>query len=221
MKPSRVLSALVALPFVAMQPEAAAAQCSFDSPTKAKGFKSSMVRAYSECPTITPFILPNTSTMAAVPACAPPIALSTYEFDDDAGGCTIRLSQSVETPCFDGDPSCGRIEISAQCSGIRDPGGATLTNTPGWALAIVARVTIADETRGDMTVLDQPAQFNFPQASAGKLKLTYDSSECTGLFCDPFTQVHAVPACAQLSILSASVRDPAGKLFAVMGSSSR
>jgi hypothetical protein len=159
--------------------------------------------------------------MAGVPGCGPPSAPSNYEFDDRKSGCSIRHTQNVESPCFDGDPSCSRIVLSAQCSGVRDPGGATLTNAPGWSLAIVTRMTIADETTGDMTIIDAPAQFTFPQASGGKFKLTYDSSECTSGFCDPFTQIHAIPACAQVAIVSTLILDPTGRPFAVLGSSSR
>ncbi|MFQ5478054.1 MAG: hypothetical protein ACE5E4_05510 [Candidatus Binatia bacterium] len=46
------------------------AQCEFDAPAKAKGLKTSLVRAYLGCPGATGFPIPNTLTNAGVPACA-------------------------------------------------------------------------------------------------------------------------------------------------------
>jgi len=200
----------------------AVAQCAFDAPTKAKGIKTSMVRAYAGCPGIT-FPSPNTSTMAGVPGCTPPMTQSAYEFDDETSGCSIRLAQSVESPCFDGAPACGRIKLKARCWGILDPGGATLTESPGWSLSIIARITIADETSGDMTIIDFPAQFSSGQASRGKLKLTYDSSDpCAYSLCNLFPPpAHAFPVCTTLEIPSARILDPDGNIFAAAGTSSR
>ncbi len=197
------------------------AQCAFDAPAKAKGFKTSMVRAYAGCPGVT-FAAPNTSTMAGVPGCAPPFATSEYQFDDDAGQCSVQLTQTVESPCYDDlVPECARIRLKAQCSGVLDPDGTTPTVNADWTFNVVMRLTFDDQTRGDMTVVDFPAQFPFSQPSAGRLKLTYDSSDpCATLPC-LFGPSTALPSCMELQLLSARIVDPDGNGFAVMGSSSR
>ena len=195
----------------------AAAQCAFDAPTKAKGIKTSMVRAYAGCPGIT-FPSPNTSTMTGVPGCAPPFALSPFEFGPD-GSCSLKSSQSIESPCPIAPLSgCAMLQITARCTDIRDPGGATQTTAPGWAINLVLRITEEDPSSGDLTVIDVPLQVSFPQARNGRMRLNRLLPECL---------LHVFPcgvewgACTSLQLLYAAVADPDGNIFAVVGSSSR
>jgi hypothetical protein len=197
------------------------AQCAFDVPAKAKIIKSSLVRAYASCPGAT-FASPNTTTMAGVPGCAPPTPNSAYEFDDAKGACTLSMKHGIETPCSDGiAPSCSSVRIVLKCSGIRDPGGATLTSTTGWSLGLVHRATTNDASNGDMTILDIPFQLTLPDPENGKLKMTFDFGPCTGPLCPLFGPSASLPACASLEILSATLLDPDGNAFARLGSSGR
>ncbi len=161
--------------------------------------------------------------MAGVSACAPPYPLSLYEFDDDKGSCSVKLSQSVETPCLDGiAPSCSVVTIVTKCRGILDPDGFTLTNTPGWTLNVIGRVSASDISNGDMTVIDIPTMISLPPADNGAIKSTIRfGGPCDGLLCDPFGPSVAPPPCFQLEIISVALRDPTGNAFAKLGSSGR
>jgi hypothetical protein len=208
---------LVALGML-VAPVRARAQCAFDAPVKAAGFKSSMVRAYAGCPSIT-FPGSNTSTMAGVPGCAPPFALSDYQFADEKSGCSIQLSHNLKDPCPSGDAvECADIRVKAKCTGVLESDGLTPASGPGWVLNLSTRITWDDQTRGDMTVIDSPAQFSFSEASGGTLKLDFSIYD---LLCLLFFGCPSFPACLQNHVLSASILDPDGNVFAVLGSSSR
>ena len=202
-------------------PRPSHAQCAFDAPAKAKGFKSSLIRAYAPCPGVT-FASPNTSTMAGVPGCAPPNASSAYEFDDETGECSVRASHKVATPCPDGiAASCSVLRIVTKCRGLLDPGGTTLTNTGGWTLNVIYRATINDTANGDITIIDFPAQFAAPAVANGNLKLTFEIGPCTQGICDLFGSGSDLPPCTQLELLSVALHDPDGNAFGKLGSSGR
>ncbi len=101
---------------------------------------------------------------------------------------------------------------------VRESDGVTPTSTPGWALNTVARATFDDNSSGDMTVIDFPAQFSFPQPDAGRMKLATDTN---ALLNNLFGPGSALPACTALQIISVAIADPAGDVFATMGTSSR
>jgi len=217
----RRLAAAIAFFLVALTlPGVAQAQCAFDTAAKAKGGKFSLVRSYAACPSTT-FLAPNTSTQTSTPACTPPFAHSTYDFNADRGQCTLKVKHKLESPCPDGSGvDCTNWMASVKCSGINDPGGGTPIEGSGWALAVTARVTWDDHSNGDMTLIDFPAQWAFPPASGGKLKVKIETASCGDfLFC-PLFGPPLVPACSTFQILSAGIHDPTGKLFATLGTSS-
>lgn len=192
------------------------AQCAFDGPTKARGLKTSMVRAYASCPGIT-FAAPNTSTMAGVPACAPPASLSTFKFGPK-GQCKISMRANAEVPC--GAPAftagCTNPRFSVKCSDVTDFGGTPISD-PGWELSLVLRVTTDDEQNGDITIVDTPLGLAIPTAENGKLTLRAELNELLCLF-DPCP---TLSPCTSFEIISAHIRDPSGAVFATMGSSVR
>jgi hypothetical protein len=195
----------------------ASAQCSFNSAGKAKGFKTSMVRAYSSCPGIT-YASPNSSTMAGVPTCAPPVALSVFKFNSK-GKCDVKSGHKLENPCSDpGSSVCSNLTLSVKCSGITQADGVTLDSSPGWNLNTIARATFDDNSNGDMTVIDFPAQFPLGQAASGKLKGKFTTNE---LLVGLFGPGSALPGCTQIELLTIKIADPAGNLFASIGSGSR
>jgi hypothetical protein len=194
------------------------AQCAFDAPTNAKGIKTSMVRAYAGCVGGITFPASNTSTMAGVPGCTPPFPLSEYRFADDKGGCSVQISQIYKSPCPNGiDTECADVKLKVKCSGVLNPDGMTPTSTGTWVLNVVTRETFDDQSAGDVTIIDLASQFTFQQPSGGQLKLafSYYDLPCF-LICPP-----PLPACMQLGLVSASILDPSGNVFAVLGSSSR
>jgi hypothetical protein len=197
------------------------AQCAFDAPAKAKAIKSSLVRAYASCPGVT-FPSPNTSTMAGVPGCAPPTPSSPYELDDAKGSCTVTLKHSVAIPCGDGsETGCSTLRFGLKCAGLEGPGGGELVDTAGWSLGVVFRGTVSSEPGDeDVTALDFPLQLPLPEVKNGTLKAKIDVGGCgSPLICALF-ELYVAP-CAQLEILSLTLRDPDGNAFATLGSSGR
>jgi hypothetical protein len=193
------------------------AQCAFDAPTKAKGIKTSMVRAYAGCVGGITFPSSNTSTMAGVPGCTPPMALSQFEFGS-AGSCSIKVSQRIESPCPLETDSCAIWRVEVNCKDIYDPGGTTPTETGDWALSFLARLTWNATAAGDQTVIDFPLQVPLPGAHNGQLRVKMSVPTCSLLFgCEAF----AWPDCTSVQLIRSSIVDPDGNIFAVMGSSSR
>lgn len=194
------------------------AQCSFDAPAKARGFKSDMVRAYSSCPGVT-FAAPNTSTMAGVPGCGPPVAMSTYQFGAK-GKCRLSVRHQIEEPCSTGiGVPCSEIATKVRCKDIRD----SITGEPiangTWSLSVIVRGTVDDS--GDLTLVDSPVQLAFEAPRKGSLKL--DASLPGPFNTPPFDPFPPYPwhPCSSVEILSVAVKDPAGNIFATFGSSTR
>jgi len=194
------------------------AQCAFDGPSKAKGMKTSLIRAFAPCPSIT-FPAPNSQTGTGVPTCAKP-----YEYGAEPGDngssdtefnakseCGVSLTAKLESPCSVPPGDCMNVAIKARCHGITDD-GVTPTNYPGYKLNIVTRATIDDRTFGDMTVINYPVNIEFPQAYKGKLSLKTDTNTVlTGL------GLTTLPACSEVEIVSLSVQDFDGNIFAKLG----
>jgi len=209
------LAAVVALGAYA---SSASAQCAFNEPAKAKGLKSSLVKNYAACPGIT-FPSDNTSTMAGVPGCATPFATSAYKFDSASGKCDLKTSHKVENPCKTGNPvACSNLSLKVSCKGVLNPDGVTPNASAGWNLNTVARATFDDNSNGDMTVIDFPAQFSLPPASKGKLSGKFDTST---LLNDLFGEGSELPACTAVQLIRVAIADPSGNTFAAMGSSGR
>ena len=204
-------------------PGFAHAQCNFDAPTKARGFKSSMVRAYDACTTS------NTAVDGGVAdGCNPPTVLSAFQFSDSKSSCTVAIRSNFQSPCKWGwgAVACNNPIISLKCRGIVGSDGVTPIGSPGsaqvWTLEVGNRATFEDPVGGDMTAMDSPvAQFLIPPARNGKLKLKTHSfrldsfGECSGL------NVCGLPGCSVLEISGVRLVDPEGNVFAVTGSSTR
>jgi hypothetical protein len=214
----KTLISAIAVAALGFYATSASAQCAFDEPAKAKGIKSSMVKAMSSCPGVT-FASPNSSTMAGVPGCATPVPLSLYQFENLKGACSLKTSHKVESPCSDGSPSdCSNLTLSVKCGGVLDADGVTPNSQAGWNLNTVARATFNDNANGDMTVIDFPAQFSLPPASGGKLKGKFDTNTLlNGLF-GPGS---ALPSCTAIELISVKIADPSGNAFASLGTSGR
>ena len=215
----RKLIIIAAVAIVGASVVGAQAQCSFDGPAKAKGVKSSLVRAFAGCPSIT-FLGPNSSTGGGTPSCSPPFAHSSYLFDDKKGKCDFKTSAKKEEPCSDlsGSP-CMNLSIQAKCSGITRNDGVTpisgITDT-GWSVSTISRATLNDNDNGDMTIINFPVQIAFPTPSSGKLSVKTSTNEIlAGL------GIAALPGCAQVEIVTLAIQDPAGSPFAVQGAGTR
>jgi hypothetical protein len=196
----------------------ASAQCDFNEPGKAKGLKSSFVKAYAACPGIT-FPATNTTTMAGVPGCAAPFALSAYKFEPLKGKCDLKTSHKVELPCSTGNPAgCSNLSLSVKCSGVLNADGVTPNNQAGWNLNTVARATFDDNSSGDMTVIDFPAQFALAQANAGKISGKFTTNQ---LLTDLFGAGSELPVCTAVQLVRVAIADPSGNTFATMGTSGR
>ena len=193
----------------------ALAQCSFDGPAKAKGFSTSLIRAFSPCPCISPCPpFPNSQTGTGVPSCAPPYAFSSYEFDTP-GRCSFKMYVRHEMPCSNGNPeACTAPTFLLRCSRILDPGGATRTNAPGFQVTFTVRSTMDDPGNGDMTVINFPFNVVLPAAVDGQLYAKF------GLADLPFMDL-VTPGCAELEILNIALLDPSGARFAVVGAGTR
>lgn len=215
----KLTTIIAAVAIVGASVAAAHAQCAFDGPAKAKGMKSSMVRAFAGCPSIT-FAGPNSSTGGGTPTCSPPYAHSQYLFDDAKGKCDFKTSAKKEEPCGDGSGSpCMNLKISAKCSGITRNDGITpisgLTDS-GWSVSTISRATLNDNDNGDMTVINFPVQIGMPTPSAGKMSVKTDTNTIlAGL------GIAALPGCAQVEVVTLAIQDPSGNPFAVMGAGTR
>lgn len=202
----------------------AAAQCGFDAPNKAKGIKSSLVRAYESCPGPT-YPNANTSTAGGVPGCTPPVPISGFKLGPK-GFCSIRLAVKLKDPCSSISAfPCLDPKVIVKCKDVRDALD-TPDNSSGWRLNLVGRFTTNTEgVVGDITTLDYPFSVAFPQAKNGKLKLSVEISDflCQGI-CEPFGPIsfsQALPICTNFELLDSELLDPNGDLFATVGLSAR
>ena len=198
-------------------PAVAHAQCAFDEPSKAKSLKSDMVRAYSSCPGVT-FPTSNTTTMAGVPGCAPPVPLSSYEFGPK-GWCKIAITTNFESPCaFASQAECTNPRFSLKCNDLRTSEDAP-ADAPGWELAVVFRATISDQANGDLTVIDFPLRYPMASAADGKISGKFGLND---LLCQLLSDLcPALPVCSSFEVITAAAVDPDGNVFARMGSSGR
>ena len=217
---------LATIALILAAPGFALAQCAFDAPTKKTTFRASLVRVFHECPDLDVYPIPNTSTSAGAPACSPVTPSSPWSFSDESGKCDIRFDQKVFDPCpNDAEPSCAVVRSEVRCSGILDPDGQTLTNTSAWTQEVVLRLTVNDGAGGDMAIVDMPATVTLPPAVDGALRARFDAFPCTSIDCAgepvPFEWIGIQPSCAQLEIVSMTLRSPDGEAFATLGSSTR
>jgi len=193
------------------------AQCAFNSPAKAKGVNTSLVRAYRPLG-ITPCYFPNATTSGGLAACAPPFSFSAFEFGDK-GKCTVKTQHIVETTCALAGSSgpCSDVRLKARCAGILEPNSPTPINGLGWKLAVTYRITMDEDVGGPMTVIDLPFQLPFSAASGGKLSMSVLLNEA----CVEAGLCLELPPCANFELLTLRLLDPNGDTFATPGSSSR
>jgi hypothetical protein len=229
----KVFISLAAIALLSLTASVASASCQYNAPGKAKGLKSSMVRAYASCPGIT-HAATNTLTNAGVPACTPPFALSNFLFGPK-GQCLIKMKTKLEVPCSDGSgEDCHNTRLMTKCGDVRESDGVTLISESGsaigWNLNTVTRATMLDEDSvdpdtgvvtpgaGPLTVIDFPAQFAFPPGKKGKLKLKSSTNELLNALFGPGS---ALGTCTQLETVSIAVADNAGNIFASLGASTQ
>jgi hypothetical protein len=212
----------------------ASAQCAFDI-VKAKGVKGSYVRNYAPCPGTEhpagPF--PNVETEGETDACSPVIprqidGSSTLYTYGPKGGCNVQTQAKLVSACEDvedsnGDPlglqagPCHITYIKGKCKGILGTDGLTPigpTDT-GWTVATLSRGTLADDTNGDMTVIDFPVSFAFQDPNNGGMKLNSSSAEALKPLVGPNNA--ELPDCTSIEIVDVTIKDPAGLPFAKLG----
>ena len=212
----KTLFSLSAIAVFGLSASVASATCTFDAPFKAKGLKTDMVRAMTQCGGSG--IAPNDSTATGIPGCSPPVPLSSYLFGEK-GKCSIKTGQKAEAPCkIDASPSCADIQIKVSCSDVRESDGTTPANGPGWSVTTLSRAVLEDANAGgdgdELTIVNFPLQMPLDDASAGKIKAKLSANELLGTS-------GPLPACTAVQILDLFIVDPLGDTFAAMGSQSR
>lgn len=216
----KVLLTLAAVAAVGAYASSASAQCSFNTPGKAKGLKLSMVRAFAACPGLT-FGATN-STTGTLSTCAKPVPVSPlYKFDSLKGQCSLKTTQKVADPCPVGAVPCTDMQITLKCSGITNLLNVAVDNQSGWALTTVGRPTFNDglpDANGDMTLFDFPITIPVPATAwkAGKFTLKLGLSQLL----QSINQAQ-LPPCTNIQIVSLGLNDPQGNTFAVMGSATK
>jgi hypothetical protein len=233
----KLIMPIAAFALVAGYAGAASAACDFDVVAKAKGMKSSMIRAYAACPsTETPVV--NTETNGGTPACEPVTPRkdnegtgqgSDYEFSAK-GSCSVQTTGKIVSDCSTvEDPAtglplnlppnpCHVVYVKAKCKGIEKDGSPiNADEDAGWSLATLSRASLADQDNGDMTVIDFPVTFQFSDPNNGGLSLTDNSA--AALF-DLVGTGAALPTCTQIGIVDISIKDPDGRIFATLGGGS-
>jgi len=140
-KIGRTLSAIA---LVAACAGPASAQRDFNAVAKAKGFKTSMVRMFTGCPTTEhPSI--NTMTSGNMPACSPVMVkrlhgdATSYVLDPKEGSCDVQTQAKLEKDCSlvkdaNGDPlglaagPCHITYVKSKCKGVFRADGVTPIN---------------------------------------------------------------------------------------------
>ena len=211
--------------------------CLFNSLAKKTAFKSSMVRSFAECPSIT-YPSSNTRTRSGADACKPVVPTETgsgstsYEYGGSSS-CTVSITPSVRncatyvTSWFNTPPlglpaeTCQVTRIKLRCSGIFQSDGITpIDDTDdGWTLSSLLRFTLDDQVGGDMTVIDLPVSIDLPIDPPGSLRLDRSLQE----FLLPIFGATgaALPSCTTIRIVDLRIVDPEGLPFAEIGVSTR
>ena len=202
---------LAAVAAVGLIAQTASAQCAFNSPSKAKGMKTDMVRAFVACPSSTLTVNADAGP-GNTPACTPVTPYSTFNFNDK-GKCAVKIGAKAEQPCkSDGTIDCTAVTVAPKCGGIVDASNS-LTAGAGWKVNAVARATFNDRTDGDMTVIDFGASFDL-NADKGKVSGKVSVND---FLVSVFGAQSQLPVCTTLELISLKLEDPNGALFATMG----
>lgn len=219
----RLLLAAVALAVVAA-PVAAAAQCAFDRPngsTSYSGnFVGTLVRAFVSCNN-PGGNTPNSTGAGGVPSCAP-VENYNQQAGSPANGWEFRPGTSY-----------GRVIVKRSTGGVNLPSFPTTTRDaavtlklyhigvaggPGYAsgfgvLNIVFRATFDDYFSGDMTYIDFPAGFGFQLTGSGSISMTRK----LGDYLVQDINQPRFPDCTNLEVVSVTITDPNGNVFATPG----
>jgi hypothetical protein len=203
---------LAAVALVGFTAGSASAQCEFNALAKAKGLKSTVVRAFAECPS-TQHPTENSTTQSQF---------------TEKGGCQLSSSGAIEPDCSEltasdgsnlGMPSgpCHVVTLKGKCKGIVGADGVSpISSEDGvWTLATLSRASLNDPVTGDVTVIDFPVTFEFDTPSKGGLKLSGNSAEALAGLLDPASA--ALPTCTQIEIVRITVKDGTGAPFARLG----
>jgi hypothetical protein len=215
---------------------ASAANCAFNS-APARGVKGSMVRNYAPCPG-TEHPTANTETEGGTDACTP---VTPAEVDGDGtayvygpkGKCSVSTSAKLVKACEDLEDSggnnlglqagpCHVTFVKSKCSGIVT---SSVDPTPigsgddGWSLATLSRATLADNTNGDMTVIDFPVTFAYSVPDNGKIAV--DSSSAEALIPLVGANNADLPTCTQIEVVDVTIKAPGALPFAKLGGATR
>ena len=214
---------------------ASAANCAFNS-APAKGVKGSMVRNYASCPG-TEHPTANTETEGGTDACTPVTpataggdgTLYTY---GPKGKCSVQTSAKLVKDCgaledangnslgLQAGP-CHVTFVKSKCSGLLGTDGLSPIGSgdDGWSLATLSRATLADNTNGDMTVIDFPVTFLYSTPDNGNMAINSSSAEAL----IPLVGANNadLPTCTQIEVVDVTIKDPANLPFAKLGGATR
>jgi len=228
---NKVTLSIATVALVGLYAGTANAACDFDI-AKAKGVKGSFTRAYAPC-TSTENPVSNTETEGGTEACSPVTpreidgvgTLYSYGPKGACSGSTTaklvddcsQLEDSAGTPLGLQVGPCHVTFVKSKCKGILGTDGLTpigATDT-GWSFATLSRTTLADDTNGDMTVIDFPVTFLYSEPKNGGMKLSSSSAEALV----PLVGANNadLPDCTQIEIVDIVIKDPAGLPFARLG----
>ncbi|HYC53645.1 MAG TPA: hypothetical protein VEL28_01730 [Candidatus Binatia bacterium] len=219
--------------------EAAHAQCDFDIGALTTSFSSSLVRSYAACPSDTHPIT-NVETVGDVDACEP-VTPTEDEFGDSthysfaaaSSRCTVKLNATRVTNCSTyGAPwfqtpgltpgPCQALRVRLDCRGIVQDDDATLITAisdAGWRLDTVFRFTRNDPVNGDMTVIDFPLSFDADIPLPGRLRIDQSANSVMRVLTNAAEA--KFPPCSSVQLVEMRLRDPASRIFAEIGLSTR
>ena len=220
--PSLERYALAVAVGLALVPAQVRAQCSFDQPngsTSYSGYLStSLVRAFVSCGNVGGNT-PNITTAGGVPGCAP-----VENFDQQAGSPSggwefhngtsygrVIVKRSSGGPNIGFPPTHHDLAISIKLYHIGNASGGGYASGNG-RLNMILRATMDDYTSGDMTVVDFPMGVGFALSGSGSVSKTIKIGDVLAAIGQP-----RFPDCTSIEIVSVSVADPNGNIFATQG----
>jgi hypothetical protein len=216
---------LIALVAALATPTSVGAQCAFDRPFASSSytgaFKSSLVRAFVSCNN-PGGNTPNATTITGtVPTCYPvedfheqagsPAGGWEFHSGTSYGTVTLKRAKGVG-PNLSFPPPHLDAAIAVKLYHIGSSDGPGFASGTG-SIQVVLRVTTQDYSGADMTVVDFP--FGFPISLSSGNGSGYVTKTVGDILFDlnnpRFTE------CTSLEVVSVTVRDPNGNVFAVPG----
>jgi hypothetical protein len=210
----------------------AGAQCKFGGgspahgPVRTKGTVTYlMVRAYSEC------VDPSAQTVSGLDSCMPPTPADTAGertiFSYARGGsCYVKMVSKLTSDCsrLESDSGlplglaagpCHVDYFKSKCRKINGIGYPIGTSEFGWKLLVGIRVTFDDAVSNDMTVADLTLEFDYSVPLDGNMQLRRSAAQALA---EGYNTTDAkLPACTSVEVVSATIVDPAGLVFARPG----